>query len=256
MMTTGQMDIPAPRRTRKGNIEVDGHSIVDSGERLFPDYIAEHDPVAVKLLRHTEQRYRYAARYASGRVLDLACGSGWGTELLAASATEVIGVEPDSGTIAFARARHGAAHISFEQAGAETFDAAPFDLITCLETLEHVDRPQVALANLVRMLKEGGVIAVSVTVSPTRDFYSFHKHDFSEAELERICADQGLRIIDRMLIVDHFSASELRSSFAQHRTSLDIPHILASPLRWAATVGSSFIWKGLPFRNLTLLCAR
>src|SRR5258708_16667252 len=87
------------------------------------------------LAREHRHRYEFAAQLCAGaRVLDLCCGSGYGTEILASTAAEVVGVDNDAATIDLAQATLAP---SFELADALAFLTqdlpARFDVIVCFE---------------------------------------------------------------------------------------------------------------------------
>jgi O-antigen biosynthesis protein len=122
-------------------------------------------------------RYALAARLATGaRVLDLACGEGFGPALLAAEAREVVGVDIDPQTVQHATAHYRGDNLHFTVgsmvdpqllAGAE-----PFDVITCFEALEHVTEQDTLIAVVARLLGPGGLL---LTSTPDVDVYS-HEH--------------------------------------------------------------------------------
>src|SRR5688572_18974511 len=90
-------------------------------------------------------RYRFAAKYvAGGRVLDIACGSGYGTALLReAGGREVVGVDVDPEAIAYARSRYQGVGVTFLAGDAASPPVAGrFDLIVSFETIEHLRDPE------------------------------------------------------------------------------------------------------------------
>ena len=93
---------------------------MDVVERLTLE-VAKADTM---LASEHRQRYEFAAALCSGqRVLDLCCGSGYGSAILAARAREVVGVDNDAATIETARATiaREAPNVSFELADAVAF---------------------------------------------------------------------------------------------------------------------------------------
>jgi len=137
-------------------------------------------------------RYEFAARLCEGRrVLDLCCGSGYGAEILARHAREVVGVDNDAATIDAARLTFaGTANISFELADALSClrrDLADeFDLLVCFEGLEHLHDLERALALLRDHAARGLALIVSV---PNSKLFSeqnpFHVTDFGYDEALR-----------------------------------------------------------------------
>ena len=156
-----------------------GFGLDPTGERLMPD--AQHGELV-----HAEHlaRYLLAAQLASGRrVLDAACGEGYGTALLAAAGTSsAVGVDVDGATVAHARRRYG---LEFVQAdiAALPFEDDGFDLVVSFETIEHVQDPEAVLAELRRVLAPDGLLVIS---TPNKLEYlvqnEFHVREFTHEE--------------------------------------------------------------------------
>jgi SAM-dependent methyltransferase len=172
---------------------------VDAGslERLVPDELAPGDVTGGEALRISLERYEFAARYArAGRLLDIACGVGYGTRLLAdhgAGRIEALGVDLSPEAIDYARARYGGERTRFLAADAMAFDdPARFDTIVSIETIEHLPHPADFVARLVRLLRPGGRLVASVPTTPSVDANPHHLHDFSARSFRRLLAPHGL----------------------------------------------------------------
>ncbi len=114
-------------------------------------------------------RYQFAAALCAGqRVLDLCCGSGYGSAILAGAAREVVGVDNDEATVETAAQTVGrdAPNATFEVADAVAFlrgnVAGRFDAIVCFEGLEHLQDLDAALALLREHAGRGLRIVASV----------------------------------------------------------------------------------------------
>jgi len=169
----------------------------DSLERLVPDELAPEDITGGEALRISIERYEFAARHArSGRLLDIACGVGYGTRLLAdrgAGRIEALGVDLSREAIDYARARYGGERTRFLAADAMAFDdPSRFDTIVSIETIEHLPRPADFVARLVRLLRPGGLLVASVPTTPSVDANPHHLHDFSARSFRRLLAPHGL----------------------------------------------------------------
>ena len=132
------------RRTASGMLTA-------TGERLIPE-LQQGELVHAEHLA----RYRLAARFARDRrVLDAACGEGYGAGILAAAgAKSVTGVDIDPVTVAHARQRYG---LQFERADiAELpYPDDGFDLVVSFETIEHVRDAARVLEEYRRVLSDG-----------------------------------------------------------------------------------------------------
>jgi SAM-dependent methyltransferase len=115
------------------------------------------------------QRYEFASRFTEGRkVLDVACGTGRGTRLLAekGAASEVIGFDIDASTVRYAQIRNRHPRVAFRVADVLELSNCPaFDVIVCFETIEHLSKPELFLSRLAALLKSEGVMLISTPVS-------------------------------------------------------------------------------------------
>ena len=149
--------------------------IVFTGERAIPD-----DPQCLPVYLEHLARYRFAQRYVAGqRVLDIACGVGYGTSLLAeAGAVPAIGIEVDAASIAYAERRYGKTpNVRFVQASASRLvevAPGPYDVCVSFETIEHLEDPEQFLRDVARVLTAQGLLIIS---TPNRYLYSPENYD-------------------------------------------------------------------------------
>ncbi len=167
----------------------------DSLERLVPDRLAALDASGLATLDLHLARYEFAARHLQpGRALDLACGVGYGTRLLAdRAAVHVVGADLSAEAIAYAQSRYAGPGVEFRVVDAMRLeDAEGFASIVSLETLEHLPDPAGFLARAVALLRPGGSFVASVPTTPTTDVNPHHHHDFSERSFRRAVGVHGL----------------------------------------------------------------
>nr|WP_298116813.1 class I SAM-dependent methyltransferase [uncultured Pseudomonas sp.] len=166
-------------------------------ERIYPEQLDLDNQDDQDTLRIHLQRYRFAAACLSGeRVLDMACGCGYGSALLAELHPDktVVGVDIDPAAIAYAQTHYRLPNLSYVCADAQSFSGAePFDSIVSLETIEHLPDPQRLVANYATLLTEQGQVIASVPITPTLDGNPHHLHDFSQASFFKLFAAHGLR---------------------------------------------------------------
>ena len=107
-----------------------------TGERTLPDVPEEN----YWYQRHVAVYEWIANRSAGLRVVDLASGEGYGSELLARRAAEVVGVDANPEAYEHARLRYRRPNLSFEQGLVEEYDR-PCDAVVFLQTIEHIHEP-------------------------------------------------------------------------------------------------------------------
>jgi SAM-dependent methyltransferase len=131
-------------------------AVVFTGERMIP----ESTPAST-FWEHL-YRYKFAARFVDGlSVLDVACGEGYGAAgLLRAGARHVLGVDIASEACSLAADRYDFPCIR-ASADAIPLAACSVDLVVSFETIEHLNSPNLLVAECARVLKPGGKLIIS-----------------------------------------------------------------------------------------------
>lgn len=133
-----------------------------SGERFVPGKSPK------RLEAEHLERYEFASRFVSSQaVMDIACGSGYGSGKLAdAGAAFVDGVDIAADAIEYAEAHFAKPGVAFSIGDIANFMSDKrYDVVVCFETIEHVADYKSALSNLYQSLKPGGTLIIS---SPNR----------------------------------------------------------------------------------------
>jgi len=146
-------------------------------ERIVPDETPP-GPVAMH-----EARYRFAQPFCAGkRVLDAACGVGYGTALLAERAAHVLGVDVSEEAIDYARARYGRPNVEFRVADLLELDVQDqsFDVLCSFETLEHLRDRDAYLGHMSRVLRDSGVYVVSTPRAERTTLHPENPHHLVE----------------------------------------------------------------------------
>ncbi len=157
-----------------------------TGERVIPGQVND------ELWAEHVARYALATRFAQGRrVLDLGCGTGYGTADLARVASSAVGIDLASEAIAHAIRHFPTAQYLEGSASAVPFPPASFDLVTAFEVIEHLRDWRALLAEARRVLKPDGLLLVS---TPNKRYYAesradsgpnpFHEHEFEFTEFQ------------------------------------------------------------------------
>ena len=109
---------------------------------------------------------RQRATLRGSSAIDIGCGGGILTESLAANGAKVTGIDMADGPLAVARLHQteSGANVDYHQSTAETYagdHAGEFDLVTCLEMLEHVPEPMKVVASCAELVRSGGDVFFS-----------------------------------------------------------------------------------------------
>jgi SAM-dependent methyltransferase len=131
-----------------------------TGERTLPDVPEEN----YWFRRHLAVYEWIAARISGLRVIDMACGEGYGSNLLASSAASVVGVDANPEAHEHARLRYRRPNLRFARDLVETFAEAA-DAVVFLQTIEHLQDPGAVLEHFRSLLAQGE--AGNVVPSPT-----------------------------------------------------------------------------------------
>ena len=210
------------------------HVAADSLERLVPDELRARDVTGGDSLELHMERYAFAAEQAGpGRLLDIACGVGYGTHLLAervASASEVVGVDLSAKAIEYARERYANSRIRYVECDAMTFDApGGFDTVVSLETAEHMPEPRRFLRRLAGLLRPAGTLIASVPTTPSVDINPHHLHDFDERSFRALVDGLSLTEVASLRQVQPVSLGDVLS-----RSEQRLAHRRPNLLEWYA----------------------
>lgn len=182
-----------------------------TGERTLPDVPAEN----YWFRRHLAVYDWIAARVSGLRVIDMACGEGYGAARLARSAAEVVGVDANPEAFEHARLRYVAPNLSFERALVERYgEPGAYDAVSFLQTIEHVANPEDVLRHFRRLLAEGGVAYVStpnlLTLAPRgaqKSDNPWHLKEYVAHEFRALCES----VFDSVEIHGLYHAGKLRA---------------------------------------------
>jgi SAM-dependent methyltransferase len=189
-----------------------------TGERTLPDVPEEN----YWYRRHLVVYEWIAARTIGRRIVDMACGEGYGSEVLARGAAEVVGVDANPEAHEHAKARYVRENLRFERDLIETW-TGDVDTVVFLQTIEHLQDPGAALEHFKSLVGPEGVVYVStpnvLTLAPDgaeRSGNPWHVHEYRPEEYEALCRA-------------HFSHVELHGLFHARRLRA---HELALKAGW------------------------
>ncbi len=206
----------------QNNQPVDVPPLALTGERTLPDVPEEN----YWYRRHLVVYEWIAARVGGLRVIDMACGEGYGSNVLAAGAASVVGVDANLEAYEHARLRYRRANLRFERNLIETF-SAPADAVVFLQTIEHLQDPGAALEHFRGLVGAGGTVYLStpnvLTLAPKgapRSDNPWHVHEYRAHEFERLCRAH----FSSVALFGLFHARKLRAHELALRLGWDAVH--------------------------------
>lgn len=160
-----------------------------TGERFVPGAAGE-------IWYEHWHRYHFVAPMVAGReVLDIACGEGYGSALLARHAARVTGADIAPTAIAHAQTRYASRpNLDFREAdcSALPFADASFDVVVSFETLEHIAAQEAFLDEIRRVLRPGGLAVLSC---PNKAEYSDQRDHINEFHYRELYRDEFASLI-------------------------------------------------------------
>src|SRR5215213_613485 len=160
-----------------------------TGERTLPDVPAEN----YWFRRHLAVYEWIAERSAGLEVVDMACGEGYGTDVLARRARTVTGVDANPEAHEHARLKYTRPGVRFARDLVESYDE-PCDAVVFLQTIEHVHDPEAELRHFRDLLRPGGAAYVStpnlLTLAPPgaeKSDNPWHLKEYRAEEFRELC---------------------------------------------------------------------
>ncbi|MBU8912816.1 MAG: class I SAM-dependent methyltransferase [Spirochaetales bacterium] len=204
-------------------------------DRFYPKEIDPSNEFQHTVLRVFFERYEVAVgwlreRFTTGpiRILDMACGSGYGSSMLS-ELGEAVGVDIGENAVSYAQETYGQDGITFRVGSAD--DPAfldtlgKFDAIVSIATIEHVDDVVGFLTWMRQALKPDGVCILCFPSSLTCDWANpHHKRDISVRQAARLFTQIGFRVVNDFHQSERITLKDLLSG--------DKDHELPAPPLW------------------------
>jgi SAM-dependent methyltransferase len=165
---------------------------------MSKEELGEFEDVMRKV-RHIE-RYRFIRRFCIGKVIDIGCGVGYGSYMIAQNpeVSQVIGVEPNNASWMYAREEFKDPKITYYNQSYEAREGFDADVAVIVEVLEHVPEPEAIIKDCAAV----GVRRIIATVPSyrTKHFNPHHLHDFTAAKFNALFVKYGYE----ELFMNHF----------------------------------------------------
>ena len=166
------------------------------GERYLPEFKGTIE------LEHLH-RYQLARTLTAGRdVLDIACGEGYGADILAATAKSVVGIDISPEAIEHAKSCYRDPRIFFRVGSATDIPIpdASVDMVVSFETIEHLEDHDRMMQEFRRVLRPGGLLMIS---SPNKLEYSDKPGYSNQFHVRELYTEEFVTLVSR-----HFTTTK------------------------------------------------
>ena len=150
-----------------------------TGERLATQTIN------INTIEHLH-RYAFVLELVKDKyVLDIACGEGYGSNLIAKQAKYVFGVDIDSATIKHANSKYSSENLKFIESSTSNIplESDSVDIVVSFETIEHHDKHEEMMQEISRVLKPDGILIISSPEKSTNEDIALYRNEFHIKEL-------------------------------------------------------------------------
>lgn len=205
-----------------------------TGERCCPAFPDENFVNHLKV-------YRFAAQFCGEKkILDVGCGTGYGTSHLAESSKNAVGIDFSRAAVRYARRNYRNSNLQFLRMSAEslTFPDQTFDFIISTENFEHLRNHRANLSEMSRVLTDGGSLLLA---TPNPEMFvatsnPYHTHEFSYQELLQIVQEffSDCQICENLLAPPTEEGRRLREE-RQKRNALG-SNLSVEPLLWGQRI--------------------
>ncbi|WP_412022350.1 glycosyltransferase [Burkholderia cepacia] len=164
-----------------------------TGERFVPGVAGEIE------MEHYHRYYLVSELIKGKDVLDIACGEGYGSGLMALGARSVIGVDIDSTTVEHASMYYRQPNLRFETGSCAAIPLPDHsvDVVVSFETIEHHDQHEEMMCEISRVLRKNGILIIS---SPDKYEYSDKPGFKNSFHVKELYLDEFKSLLSR-----HFS---------------------------------------------------
>ncbi len=221
--------------------------ITDPGERVNPEQATT--PMSRLLLLRQVFAYSHIASLFSPSdiVIELGSGIGYGAAIIAQRALRVTGMDIDNETVLFAAKKHGAPNCVFELYDGNSLPYADgsFSGALSVQVIEHVDDDRAFVAEAYRVLRPGGMFAVTTPNATyrirrgARPWNAHHRREYYPDELESVLktafTDVKVGGITGVPLINELEFARVREggipAFSGTRLSASIPEPIKIVLR-------------------------
>jgi len=192
------------------------------GERVIPDFPDENFQNHLKV-------YKFLGQFVQGAdVLDIGCGTGYGTAHLAENAKSIVGVDISKSALKWARKRYpGIRYLEMDVQQLE-FPDRSFDVIVSSENFEHLPDQAKHVAELARVLREDGLCFVA-SPNPEMTIGQYNRYHMKENSFDELLAlflphFEKVTIVENTLEPPTLTGQEMRAKrWSENRKGVPLP---------------------------------
>lgn len=217
----------------------------NSLERIIPEFLEKGESTGLKTLKIHIERYEFAGQnIKKGKILDIACGVGYGSTILlkenANEIEQIIGVDISKEAIEYANKKYKNEKTVFVKKNAFQYTSEnQFDTIISLETIEHLQSPQKFIYHLKSLLKDDGIIIASVPTSPTMDANPHHLSDFTVNSFKKMFINAGMEEVKSFTQIQNYSLKKILLKQEKRASNIRkniLPYYLSKPSAFFARI--------------------
>lgn len=192
---------------------------MDFNERVIPGISSNY------MLQEELSKYKFATKFIKKnmKVIDLGCGTGYGTAYLHKKGCEIIGIDINKEAVKFAAKKYGG-YANFSRASVDKtgYKDKEFDFAVSFEVIEHLKNPKKFLKEVKRILKKNSYFVLStpntVIYSPGSKYHSiYHEKEFDYLELKKLLKSE----FDKVSIFGQFPSKKAKKSWSDFLQSQD-----------------------------------
>lgn len=210
-----------------------------TGERCCEDFPDEN------FVNHFKV-YRFASQFCKGKdVLDVGCGTGYGSSYLAASARSVAGIDISRTAVRYARRRYRDSQARFLCMNAESlrFPNRSFDFLISTENFEHLGDQRASLREASRVLRDDGMLLLA---TPNHEMFTavenpYHTHELQFEELvDMVSGFFSEQVVAENLLPPPTNEGRRMREDRERRGAIGA-HLIASPFLWGDPIDTSWL---------------
>jgi ubiquinone/menaquinone biosynthesis C-methylase UbiE len=183
-----------------------------TGERSFIDQLNEDT------IEHLH-RYAFAKEFVKNKiVVDIASGEGYGAHILSTDASQVTGIDVSSEAIKHANNKYKKNNLIYIQGAADTIplENDSVDIVTSFETLEHHDKHEEMIQEIIRILKADGILILS---TPDKLNYTDIPQNINKFHVKELYEQEFIDLIQGHFEHTHFLKQKM--SFSSFITQIE-----------------------------------